>query len=133
LEQLAGSPVTTIAFESPRRVVAALRDVRTVLGDRLVVVARELTKVHEEFLRGTCSEVIARLEERPTVPGEITLLLGPVGAATGEAGEAIRELPVKERVQQLMDEQEMNRMEALKVIARERGISKSEAYRQFES
>ena len=58
---------------------------------------------------------------------------GPAGAASGQASEAIRELPVKERVQQLMDEQAMSRMEALKTIARERGISKSEAYRQFES
>ena len=139
LEQIAGSPVTTIAFESPRRILAALRDVRAVLGERPVAVAREMTKLHEEFLRGTCSEIIATLEQRETVPGEITLIVapggtaGPAGAASGQASEAIRELPVKERVQQLMDEQAMSRMEALKTIARERGISKSEAYRQFES
>ena len=133
LEQLAGSPVTTIAFESPRRILAALRDARTALGERRVTVAREMTKLHEEFLRGTCSEVIAALEQRPSVPGEITLIVGPGGTATGQEGETIREQPVKERVQQLMSEQEMSRMEALKTIARERGISKSEAYRRFES
>ena len=136
LEQLAGSPVTTIAFESPRRILAALRDVRTVLGERPVAVAREMTKLHEEFLRGTCSEVIATLEQRPTIPGEITVILapgGPVGPASMQASETVRELPVRERVEQLMGEQEMSRMEALKTIARERGISKSEAYRRFES
>lgn len=136
LEQVARAPVTTIAFESPRRILAALRDVRAVLGERMVAVAREMTKLHEEFLRGTCSEVIATLEGRPKVPGEITLILapgGPGGPASGEASEAQQELPLKERVQQLMDEQNVSRMEALKIIARERRISKSEAYRQFES
>jgi 16S rRNA (cytidine1402-2'-O)-methyltransferase len=133
LEQLAGSQVTTIAFESPRRILAALRDVRTVLGDRPVAVARELTKIHEEILRGTCSEVIATLEERQAVPGEITLLLGPAGPASAQTDDAVRELPIKERVRQLMDEQEMTRMEALKAVAKERSLSKSEAYRQFES
>lgn len=136
LEQLGGSPATTIAFESPRRILAALRDVRTVLGERVVAVAREMTKLHEEFLRGTCSEVLATLEHRPKVPGEITLLLapgGPGGPPSGQASGAIRELPVKERVQQLMEQQAISRMEALKITARERGISKSEAYRQFES
>jgi 16S rRNA (cytidine1402-2'-O)-methyltransferase len=134
LGQLAESQVTTIAFESPRRVLAALRDVQTVLGDRPVAVARELTKIHEEILRGTCSEVIAKLEERKVIPGEITLILGPgEPEGTAQTDDANRDLPVKERVRQLVDEQEMTRMEALKVVARERGISKSKAYRQFES
>jgi len=145
LEQLGQSSVTTIAFESPRRILSALRDVRTVLGERAVAVAREMTKLHEEFLRGACSEVIAALEQRARVPGEITLILAPGGAggpggpmepgggASEQASETVRELPVKERVQQLMGERTMSRMEALKTIARERGISKSEAYRQFES
>lgn len=132
LEEIRGSLVTTVAFESPRRIVAALKDIRAVLGDRPVAVAREMTKLHEEFLRGTCSEVIAILEQRSTVPGEITLVLGPLGDTQGEADTTIRELPVKERARQLMEEHGMSRMEALKVIAKERGISKSEAYRQFE-
>jgi 16S rRNA (cytidine1402-2'-O)-methyltransferase len=136
LEQLGASPVPTVAFESPRRILAALRDIRAVLGERPVAVAREMTKLHEEFLRGTCSEVITTLEQRPKVPGEITLILGagePGGPASGQTGEAVRELPIKERVQELMEQRAMSRMEALKTIARERGISKSEAYRQFES
>ena len=136
LERLGASPVTTVAFESPRRILAALRDIRAVLGERPVAVAREMTKLHEEFLRGTCSEVIATLEQRPKVPGEITLILAAGqagGAASGQASEAVRELPIKERVQELMEQRAMSRMEALKIIARERGISKSEAYRQFES
>ena len=134
LEELRESAVTTVAFESPHRILATLKDIREVLGDRPVAVAREMTKLHEEFLRGTCSEVLATLDQRPSVPGEITLVIAPGGSggAGGEgADEAVRELPVKERAQQLMEEHGMSRMEALKAIAKERGISKSEAYRQF--
>ncbi len=133
LEQLAASPVIIVAFESPRRVLAALRDIQAVLGDRSVAVARELTKLHEEFLRGTCSEVIAKLKTRPAIPGEMTLLLGPASEQPAQSSGGAETLPVKERVRQLMEEQEMSRMEALKVVARERRISKSEAYRQCES
>jgi len=146
LDRLASSTVATIAFESPHRVLATLRDILSVLGDRPVAVARELTKIHEEFLRGRCVEVIAALRARPRVQGEITLVIGPASDPTvlslsGEAAdrqdsapisEAIS-LPVKERVRQLMEQRDLSRMEALKAVARERGISKSEAYRQFES
>lgn len=130
LEQFKESPVTTVVFESPRRVLATLRDIHAVLGDRSIAVAREMTKLHEEFLRGRCSEVIDALAKRPAILGEITLILGP---ASESADKTIQNVPVKERVRQLMAEEELSRMEALKTVARERGISKREAYREFES
>jgi 16S rRNA (cytidine1402-2'-O)-methyltransferase len=130
LASVAGGRCTTIAFESPRRVVAALEDIRTVLGDRPVVAARELTKLHEEFVRGTCSEVIRALGERAAVAGEITLL---IGAPPEPPSAAAPEQSVKERAGQLMREQKLSRMEALKAVARERGISKSQAYRDYEA
>lgn len=130
LEGTAGASLTTIAFESPRRVVAALQDIRGVLGDCPVVVARELTKIHEEFLRGNCSEVLKALRERAAVPGEITLIIGPAPEAPPAA---VAEQSVKKRVDQLMEERELSRKEALKTVARERGISKSQAYREYES
>ena len=121
---------TTIVFESPRRVVAALEDALVVLGDRPSVVAREVTKLHEEFLRGRCSEVLENLRKRPEIPGEITLLFG---GEHEEPPAAVRAKPLKERVQELMREQSLSRMEALKTAARERRISKSQAYREYES
>ncbi|MGH9783306.1 MAG: 16S rRNA (cytidine(1402)-2'-O)-methyltransferase [Terriglobia bacterium] len=130
LASVAGAQSTTIAFESPRRVVAALEDIRTVLGDRPVTAARELTKIHEEFLRGTCSEVIQALGERAAVSGEITLL---IGAAPEPPATAAPEQSVKERAGQLMREQKLSRMDALKAVARERGISKSQVYREYEA
>jgi 16S rRNA (cytidine1402-2'-O)-methyltransferase len=123
LESLAGETATLVFYEAPHRILATLEDVVEVLGARPVVVARELTKVHEEFLRGTAQEVLAELRRRPAIKGEITLLIGrgpsPAGADT----------PLRQRVDELMREQNLDRMAALKQAARERGISKREAYR----
>jgi 16S rRNA (cytidine1402-2'-O)-methyltransferase len=75
LEQFKDDPATLVFYETPHRIVRALEDVAAVMGERRVVVARELTKIHEEFLRGTVSEVRAELEKRPAIKGEITLLI----------------------------------------------------------
>ena len=130
LQTLAASPSTTIAFESPRRVLATLQDIRTVLGDPPVVVTRELTKVHEEFLRGRCSDVLAELRKRPAIPGEITLVIGP---ESEQPPSAVHTQPLRERVRQLMEEQKLSRMDALKAVARERHLSKSQAYREYQT
>ncbi len=73
LEGVAAIPDTLILFESPHRVRATLEDIRAVLGDRRVALCRELTKVHEEILRGTVTDVIERLPEEPR--GEVTLVI----------------------------------------------------------
>jgi 16S rRNA (cytidine1402-2'-O)-methyltransferase len=70
-------PSTLIAFESPHRIVDALADVATALGDRPIAMARELTKLHEEVLRGTADEVRDILAARESVKGEIVLVIGP--------------------------------------------------------
>jgi len=92
-----------------------------------VVVARELTKVHEEFVRGSADEVLACLRGREAIKGEITLLIGR-GLERGVALGTVRE-----RVEQLMSQESLDRMSALKIAARERGISKREAYKQWEA
>ena len=81
LETLLHSDETEIFYEAPHRLIEALEDIVTVLGpDRSVVIARELTKVHEEFIRGPAGQVLERLETQAAVKGEIVLL---VGKATG--------------------------------------------------
>ena len=92
------------------------------LGARAVVVARELTKLHEEFLRGTAAEVRAELASRPSVKGEITLL---IGRATETE---IDERPVEEAVR-AYEQQGLSRMDAIKRVAKERGMSKRDCYR----
>jgi 16S rRNA (cytidine1402-2'-O)-methyltransferase len=130
LQSLAQETATLIFYEAPHRILATLENVVAVLGPRPAVVARELTKVHEEFLRGRADEVLAELRSRPSVKGEITLLVARAPQAEAQAN---ADLPlVHERVQQLIRDQNVDRMTALKQAARERGISKREAYRLWQ-
>ena len=82
LHEAAENPGTSIFFESPRRLVKTLEEADRILGERELVVARELTKMHEEVLRGTARELIERFKGRG-VKGEITLLIRGVGRRTG--------------------------------------------------
>ncbi len=79
LLSLKAVPATLIFFESPRRVVSALADIAEMLGPRDVAVTRELTKLYEEAVRGPASDVAARLAERDTIKGEITVVVSPPG------------------------------------------------------
>jgi 16S rRNA (cytidine1402-2'-O)-methyltransferase len=130
LEQAESFPGTTILFEAPHRIVATLREMSQRLSDRPVVVAREITKLHEEFLRGSCLEVLEALQKRPKILGEMTVLIGGAEEAPASPG-AVQS--VRERVQELMEQKALSRMEALKAVARERHISKSQAYREYQS
>jgi len=128
LEALRDSAVTEIFYEAPHRLIEALRDVATTLGaSRPVVVARELTKIHEEFVRGGAAEVLRQFEERAgEVKGEITLL---IGKGTGEAPVRVN---AKQRLAEIMREQKVDEKTALKVLSKEMGVSKSEVYREVQ-
>jgi len=121
LEQLRHETCTLIFYEAPHRVLDALEDMGAVLGPRPVVVARELTKLHEEFLRGTAAEVRTELASRPSIRGEFTLLVG-----TGEELES-DDTPIEDAVRAL-EGQGLARMDAIKQVARARGMSKREVY-----
>ncbi len=121
LESLAGEPETMIFYEAPHRILAALEAIEQALGPRPVVVARELTKIHEEFLRGTAAEVRAQLAARDTVKGEITLLIGKSAAPPPD------DTPLREAVDALV-RAGAAKMDAIKQVARQRGLSKREVY-----
>ena len=128
LEEIAESARTEMFYEAPHRVVEALEDLVDVLGGaRRVVVARELTKLHEEFLRGSAEEVLAELKKRGDVKGEITLLIGKA-----EAGAAAPKISLRARMEQVMREETLDEKAALKKVAKEFGLGKSEAYRQWQ-
>ena len=129
LEEVKNSSKTLVFYEAPHRALETLSDVRRVLGDPPVVVAREVTKLYEEFLRGSASEVLERLKKKP-VKGEITVLVGLHALAedNGPQGGTIRE-----DLERLMKEQGIDERAALKLVARARRIPKSEAYRQWQS
>jgi len=134
LEAIKASPRTLVFYEAPHRIVEALSDVVEALGkDRHVVIAREVTKLHEEFLRGRASDVLETLKSRDGVKGEITLLIGKAeeGEARGGADAPVRP-SVRQRVEQIMAEEKIDEKAALKRVAKERGISKSGAYRELQ-
>lgn len=132
LEEIAGSPRTQIFYEAPHRIVETLQDVLEVLGAmRRVCVAREVTKMHEEFLRGTASEVLEQIKSRPgEVRGEITLLIGKAEEARAEKAESAPSHA--KRLKAIMAEQSLDEKAALKVLAKETGIAKSELYRELQ-
>jgi len=124
LQELRPSQSTLVFFEAPHRILDALQDIGDLLGSRPVVLARELTKIHEEFLRGTAGELRAVLEKRTSVKGEITLMVGK-----GETAE-VDDTPLAEAVEKLV-QSGTSRMDALKTVARQRGLSKREVYKQL--
>ncbi len=123
LEELLNERSTVIAYESPHRILDSLTDIETVLGVRPLVIARELTKLHEEFLRGTAAELKQILAQRDSVKGEITLVLAG-------AQETVMEGDPKLEVARLQ-EMGMERMEAIKAVAKQMGLPKREVYRIF--
>src|ERR1700761_8432849 len=124
-----GEPLVLVFYEAPHRILEMLEDVAGVWGaDCRVVLARELTKLHEEFVRGGVAEVRAQLAERERVRGEMVVLVeARASVAASEAEESIAAL-----VTRLMKAEGLSEKDALKRAARERGMGKSEVYREWQ-
>jgi 16S rRNA (cytidine1402-2'-O)-methyltransferase len=119
---------THIFYEAPHRILDTLADVENTFGsDQPVVIGRELTKLHEEFLRGTVAELRAQLGSRASVRGEIVLLFSPI---QGETANSARSIAAE--VAALMQSESLSEKDALKRVARDRGIGKSDAYRELQ-
>jgi len=126
LEALRNAAQTTVVYEAPHRIAETIKDIVELLGaERPVVLARELTKMHEEFIRGSAAEVLQRVQHE--LKGEMTLL---IGKGAGEARAAAKD--IGRRLAEIMQEQKLDENAALKVVAKEQGISKSEAYRELQ-
>jgi 16S rRNA (cytidine1402-2'-O)-methyltransferase len=121
--------LTLVLYEAPHRILETLADVEAVWGELVrVVVARELTKLHEEFLRGTARQVRLALAARERIRGEIVLLI----EATLPAQPAKAGVSVVQQLSQLMEAEGLDEKDALKRVARDRGVSKSEIYRELQ-
>ncbi len=130
LESVAASPRTQVFYEAPHRVKEAVEDAVEILGkDRQIVIAREVTKIHEEFLRGRAGEVLEVLNARGDIKGEITLLIGKAEEGQQKIASG---LSVRQRLEQIMADEKLDEKAALKRIAKEMGVSKSEAYRELQ-
>ena len=130
LEELARDGGTHIFYEAPHRIADTLADMESVFGKaQHAVVARELTKLHEEFLRGTIGELRAELAGRAVIRGEMVLLVTPAALPAGTSAPG---LGIAAEVAALMQAENLAEKDALKRVARERGIGKSEAYRELQ-
>lgn len=133
LELLRGTsapPTTHIFYETPHRILDALEDIVATFGpNQRIVLARELTKLHEEFLRGSAQEVLTTLSARPTVRGEMVLMIDGSASATQQSAPSAS---LADEVQTLMKTQGLSEKDALKQVAKQRGIGKSEAYREWQ-
>ena len=122
LEALADEPATLVFYEAPHRILETLEDIAAVMGKRDVAVARELTKIHEEVLRGTASEILKILGARESVRGEFVVLIAKATAPEPDA------MPIEEAIGLLVGAG-VGRMDAIKTLARERGLSKRDVYK----
>jgi 16S rRNA (cytidine1402-2'-O)-methyltransferase len=120
-EDLSTERATVIAYESPHRILESLGDLAEVLGARPVVLGRELTKLHEEFLRGTAADIREKLAARPSIKGEMTLVIGGAPEHVAVDGDP------KEIVARL-EQQGLERMEAIKAAAKQLGLPKRVVY-----
>jgi 16S rRNA (cytidine1402-2'-O)-methyltransferase len=128
LEELAGLDYTLILYEAPHRLLDSLADIVEILGPRRGCLARELTKIHEEYLRGTLPEILDILKTRTAIHGEITLVI-----EGGEAGTQVLPHPdsIAAHVEEEIKRTGTSSKEALRRVARQRGITRREAYRQM--
>ncbi|MGA8529698.1 MAG: 16S rRNA (cytidine(1402)-2'-O)-methyltransferase [Acidobacteriaceae bacterium] len=133
LENLAASiqPRTTVVFyEAPHRIAEMLADLQSIWGAACrVALARELTKIHEEFLRGTVADVLTQIAGRQPLRGEMVLLV-EAAAAVPAAAQPARSLLA--RLAELESSEQLSEKDALKRIARERGVAKSELWRELQ-
>lgn len=130
LSELATQKATMIFYESPYRIAATIGTMLEVFGERQAVICRELTKIHEEYLRGTFSELIDYLEQQP-IKGECCLLV----EGSSEIHEIVYEGSYAEQVAALMEEAEMSSKEAIKEVAKRNQVKKQlvyQAYHQIE-
>lgn len=127
LKELVEIPATLVFYEAPHRIIRSIDDCLSVLGDRKAAAARELTKLHEEVVRGTLSEIRKHFSQNEP-RGEFVLVIDR-HSATPSTENLSKSLP--ERLQELIDAG-LDRKSALKSAAKEFGLSKSEAYRRLE-
>lgn len=133
LAHLSTLAVTLVFHEAPHRLLATLADMERIFGSTTrIAVARELTKIHEEFLRGTIAEVRELLGRRDQIQGEIVLILKADPQSRPRPKEAGKAGGIRARVEQLIESEKLDARSALKRAAREQGLSRSQAYREMQ-
>ena len=125
LKEIQESSKTVLLYEAPHKLMATLKDLEQILGDRQVVLARELTKIHEQFIRGNIKQIIQQAED---LKGEIVLIIEKNKDVIIK--ENFNDLTLEEHYK-LYESQGMDKKEIIKKIAKDRGLSKNEVYQKF--
>lgn len=123
LSSLKGIRKTIVLYESPKRLLTTLADIHNILGDVDIVIAREMTKLHEEIISGKISNILNDLKKRE-IKGEITILLNP------KSVEAKQEIPLMDEIRNMQAELDLPIREIVKIVAEQRGIPKREVYKE---
>jgi 16S rRNA (cytidine1402-2'-O)-methyltransferase len=132
LRTLAEEPRTLVLYEAPHRLLDSLEDALEVLGNRPAVIAREVTKVYEEFLRDHLEGLVESVRKRAP-RGEITIVIGASDGQPAHHAETVGvgAVPLARRIDEIIKEKQVDKKAALKQAARERGLTKREAYKQM--
>jgi 16S rRNA (cytidine1402-2'-O)-methyltransferase len=125
LQKFSHETRTLIFYESPGRILAFMNEIKAVMGDRYGVLCREMTKLHEEFLRGPLSEIINILSNRPAVKGECTLLV-----KGSEENVSVSRDIVRHELIEMLEKKEKKLSQVSKIIAQKYGLSKNEVYEE---
>jgi len=123
LVELAVGPRPLVFYESPKRLLTLLEEIISCMGDRPAVLAREMTKLHEEFIRGSVSEILMTLKKRAKVKGECTLLV-----AGFEGKEAFNLEKIMAEIKAALEKQQSGSSEIARTIAKKYGVPKKEIY-----
>ncbi len=127
LEEIKNSNKTLILYEAPHKIKSTLSDLKNVIGDRDIVIARELTKIHEEFLRGNINELIEKTEN---IKGEMVLIIDKNNNVDIEKESLFNNLTLEEHYK-LYEKQGLCKKDIIKKIAKDRNVNKNEIYQKF--
>jgi 16S rRNA (cytidine1402-2'-O)-methyltransferase len=130
LSELASIPHTVVFFETPHRIQAALRDASSILGNRPLVLGRELTKVHQEFLRGTPAELANRLD---SAKGEFTVVVGPAVQTTDATGDGLRPEQIVDEFRLMTESGDCTRRQAIAKLSRKYQLPSRQIYTTLEN
>jgi 16S rRNA (cytidine1402-2'-O)-methyltransferase len=131
LSEMRSIPATLIFYEGPHRIAATLKDARDMLGEREAVVARELTKMHEEIARGRLSELAERFSNSESARGEMVLIIDRTVIQTEGGTDGGESLTSISALVTVLENEGLDHRAALKKAARQLGISRAEAYRRL--
>ena len=128
LEQIRNSEITTILYEAPHKLLQTLQDLKSVIESRNIVLARELTKIHEEYISGT----IEKIEQDVEIPkGEYVIIINKTEKSKKEIElKELNELSIEEHYK-YYEQKELNKKDIIKHIAKDRNVSKNEIYQKF--